>query len=106
MPESAMVTTASSIFAPEEMPSTNGPAIGLRKNVCKRKPERESAPPRTAAVKSRGNRIFHIIGYAESVESRIKIILKILSTESLTLPVLIFRISAAIKSAMRIRKTI
>ena len=60
-PENAIVTIANSILAPEDMPSTKGPAIGFRKNVCKRKPERESAPPRTAAMSRRGNRIIHII---------------------------------------------
>ena len=28
--------TATHSFAPEEMPSTNGPAIGFRKKVCRR----------------------------------------------------------------------
>ena len=60
-PLSAMVTTARNIFAPEEMPSTKGPAIGLRKKVCSRKPAKDSAPPSTAASSSRGSRIFHMM---------------------------------------------
>ena len=44
-------------FAPEEMPSTKGPAMGLWKNVCSRYPETDSAPPRIRAESSRGRRI-------------------------------------------------
>ena len=40
------IASATHIFAPDEMPSTKGPAMGLWKNVCKRYPERASAPPR------------------------------------------------------------
>ena len=61
IPFIAMVTMARNIFAPDEMPSTNGPAIGLRKKVWMRNPESESAPPKTAASKSLGSRIFQII---------------------------------------------
>ena len=48
-------------FAPEEIPSTNGPAMGLRKKVWSRNPDRDNAPPRTAAVSSLGRRIFQMM---------------------------------------------
>ena len=35
-PASAIVTIAKNILAPDEMPSTNGPAMGLLKKVCNR----------------------------------------------------------------------
>ena len=60
MPCIAIVTTARKSFAPEEMPRTKGPAIGLRKKVWIRKPESESAPPSSAASRIRGSRIFMI----------------------------------------------
>ena len=41
-----IIARATIIFAPEEIPSTYGPAIGLEKNVCNKNPERASAPPR------------------------------------------------------------
>ena len=41
-------------FAPEEMPSTKGPAMGLAKKVWSRKPDRDRPPPRIAAASIRG----------------------------------------------------
>ena len=49
------IDTAS--FAPDEMPSTNGPAMGLWKNVCRRYPDTDSAPPKMSADAMRGNLI-------------------------------------------------
>ena len=43
-------------LAPEEIPSTKGPAMGLAKKVWSRKPDRDSPPPRMAAAKIRGAR--------------------------------------------------
>ena len=48
-------------FAPDEIPSTKGPAIGFLKKACKRNPETASAPPRTAARSILGSLIFKII---------------------------------------------
>ena len=36
LPRKKTMTSATTIFAPEEIPSTKGPAIGLWKKVCKR----------------------------------------------------------------------
>ena len=44
-------------LAPEEMPSTKGPASGLAKKVCSRKPETARAPPSRKAARSLGRRI-------------------------------------------------
>ena len=44
-------------LAPEEMPSTKGPAMGLAKKVWSRKPDTLSAPPRMAAASTRGRRM-------------------------------------------------
>ena len=53
------------IFAPEEIPSTKGPAMGLRKKVWSKKPDTDSAPPRMAASSIRGIRILKIILLSE-----------------------------------------
>ena len=78
------------IFAPEEIPSTNGPAIGFEKNVCNKKPDRDNAPPSNAAIRIRGRRIFHMILYSTASPSCKNNILKIFGTEICTFPVLIF----------------
>ena len=36
LPREKTMTSATTIFAPEEIPSTKGPAMGLWKKVCKR----------------------------------------------------------------------
>ena len=54
-----IIVSATVSLAPEEIPSTNGPAIGLAKKVCSRKPETDSAPPSRMAAKIRGRRISH-----------------------------------------------
>ena len=48
-------------LAPEEMPSTKGPAMGLAKKVWSRKPDTLSAPPRMAAASRRGSRMPQMI---------------------------------------------
>ncbi len=47
-----IMVSATTSLAPEEIPSTKGPAIGLLKKVCSKNPETESAPPRmiTASI--------------------------------------------------------
>ena len=47
------------IFAPEEIPSSNGLQMGLRKYVCIKYPETPSAPPKSAAAHRRGRRTLH-----------------------------------------------
>ena len=54
-------TKATPILAPELMPSTDGPAKGLRKTVCICKPLTESPAPATNAVSACGTRDFQII---------------------------------------------
>ena len=56
-----IMVMATTIFAPEEMPSTNGPAMGFPKKFCSRKPDSDSAPPSIAAMKMRGMRIFQMM---------------------------------------------
>ena len=56
-----MVVIPTTILAPEEMPSTNGPAMGLRKKVWSKKPDRARAPPNMAASSIRGMRMLKII---------------------------------------------
>lgn len=53
------VKKASTIFAPEEMPSSNGLQMGLRKYVWIKYPETPSAPPKSAAAHRRGRRTLH-----------------------------------------------
>lgn len=84
-----IIVSATTIFAPEEIPRTNGPAMGLAKNVCKRKPDKDKAPPSIAAIRILGRRILQIILYSVAAPSRRKRILRILGTEICTFPVLI-----------------
>ena len=56
-PRETIITSATRSLAPEEMPSTKGPAIGFPKKVCNRYPDTESPPPRTAAASRRGRRM-------------------------------------------------
>ena len=54
---------ATTIFAPEDMPSTKGPAMGFPKKFCSKNPDSDSAPPSMAAINMRGMRIFHMMEY-------------------------------------------
>ena len=60
-PSKNTITSATTIFAPEEIPKTKGPAMGLWKKVCNRYPASASAPPRIPAASVRGKRISHKI---------------------------------------------
>ena len=59
-PRQKIIVSATVSFAPEDTPSTKGPAIGLAKKVCSRKPETESAPPSSAAASSLGIRMLQM----------------------------------------------
>ena len=59
-PNTVIITMATVSFAPEEIPSTYGPAMGLLKNVCNKNPESASAPPKITAADIRGKRISQI----------------------------------------------
>ena len=61
-----IMVSATVSFAPDEIPRTKGPTIGFPKNVCSRKPATAKAPPRSAAVKRRGRRIFQMMPVAVS----------------------------------------
>ena len=56
-----IISIATTSLAPEEIPSTNGPAIGLLKKVCRRNPDTDRAPPRMMTARILGRRISHII---------------------------------------------
>ena len=56
-----IITRDTASLAPEEMPRTKGPAMGFAKKVWSRKPETDSAPPRSMAERIRGSRISQTI---------------------------------------------
>lgn len=58
---STIVVSATVNSAPEEIPSTNGLAIGFLKNVWIKNPESPSAPPKMMATHTRGKRIRRMI---------------------------------------------
>ena len=60
MPDNS-TTNATPRLAPELIPSTEGPASGLRKIVCICKPLIDNPAPATSAVKACGKRDFNII---------------------------------------------
>ena len=101
-----IMTTATHILAPEEMPKTKGPAMGLPKNVCRRKPDRARAPPRMAACRILGIRIFQIMLTSEASPCLRNRILRIFPVEMLTLPVFIFRMIIARNAAASTANTI
>ena len=68
-PRNTTIKTDTTSFAPDEIPRTKGPAIGFEKNVCKRKPDTESAPPRVRAASILGSRISKRICRTISVPS-------------------------------------
>ena len=93
-------------FAPDEIPSTKGPAIGFRKNVWIRNPERDRAPPKREARAIRGRRIFQIMLYAAIFDlSPLNKILTISSAEMLTLPIWMLNITEARRSMINSENT-
>ena len=100
-----IIVKATTIFAPEDIPSTNGPAIGFSKNVCKRKPDRDKAPPSNAAIIIRGSLIFQIILYSLKLPSLRNMILNISLIEILTFPVFIFKTAIAKSAAASMTNT-
>lgn len=98
----AIITIAVVSFAPEETPSTKGPEIGLLKKVCRRYPERESAPPSIKADNVLGMRIFHIILAFVSAVFPEKIICIASENEIPALPIKI--LNPAVSSISIIRK--
>jgi len=100
-----IIVNATTIFAPEEMPSTKGPAMGLEKKVCSKKPARLSAPPSSAAIRMRGRRIFQMIFTCVGSPVLVKMIFAISPTEIGTLPILIFSTVIAHNAKSRPRKT-
>ena len=78
-------------FAPEEIPSTKGPAMGLWKKVCSRYPDSDNAPPRISADSSRGSRIFTMIWLCVKPTSPPSSIRHISDAERETLPANMFQ---------------
>ena len=101
-----IMTRATTIFAPDEIPSTNGPAMGFSKKVWSMNPERDNAPPRSAAIITRGSLIFQMMSMAVSLPSCLKIASAISDTDRLTLPVFIFRTVIMANEAISSPKTI
>ena len=101
-----IIVKATTILAPDDIPSTKGPAIGLLKKVCSRKPARDRAPPRTAAIRILGILIVHIILTSSSRPCPVKSTPSIRFTGICTLPMLIFSIVITIKATARTMKTI
>ena len=101
-----IMAKATAILALLEMPSTKGPATGLAKKVCSRKPDNASAPPRMAAIKIRGSRIFQMMFTWVILPVLVNSIFKISSTGMATLPMRIFRIIISRKAASRDAKTV
>ena len=66
----AISVRATVSFAPDEMPSTKGPAMGFAKKVCSRKPDTASAPPRKTAASSLGSRSVQTTRAARSTSPR------------------------------------
>ena len=81
------MVSATHIFAPDEIPSTKGPAIGLRKNVWSKSPDSASAPPSIITAILLGNLILkRIVEYVE-LEFFENNVLKISGKVILTLPI-------------------
>ena len=85
-------------LAPEEMPSTKGPAMGLAKKVWSKKPDTDSAPPKMAAASTRGRRMVQMMPPIFKMESAISAKVKS------TLPAPMFQNSSASTSAARSAK--
>ena len=85
-----MVATS---FAPDEIPSTKGPAMGFAKNVWSRKPDTDSAPPSITAERIRGRRMSHTMRYEAASPVLLNRISPISSTDRCTLPELMFQIN-------------
>ena len=56
------ITSETTSLAPDEIPKMKGPAMGLLKNVCSKKPEIDSAAPRSTTAMARGRRMSTTMG--------------------------------------------
>ena len=83
------MTIATTILAPDEIPSTKGPAMGFSKKVWSRKPDRLSAPPSMAAMRIRGSLMRQMISTSLASPSFVSSISKILEIGMWTFPELI-----------------
>ena len=84
------------------MPSTKGPAMGLPKKVCSRKPETARAPPSRAAVSSLGRRMFQTMALLSPW--RVNRIWKTCCRVIFELPMATFSTSSTSSSTPRMRK--
>lgn len=82
---------ATNSLDPDEIPKTYGPAIGLLKNVCIKKPETAKPPPNIADEISLGSLISHIILIFDVDPSLKNSIFTISLTDICTGPELIFQ---------------
>ncbi len=99
------ISKATPKLAPEEIPSTKGPASGLRNKVCINNPQIDKPEPTIIAVIAFGKRKFTIMVCQLSFEAippvkLLKISLKGIETE----PKLIFKNKKTISSTESIRK--
>ena len=93
LPSETIITRDTTSFAPDEIPSTKGPAMGFAKNVWSRNPDTDSAPPSITADKIRGRRISHTMRYEAASPVLLNRISPISSTDRCTLPELMFQIN-------------
>ena len=91
LPSKRIMTRDTTSLAPEEIPSTNGPAMGFAKKACSKKPDTDSAPPSMTADRMRGRRISHTIWYAVPSPVCLSRIFPISPADRRTLPKLIFQ---------------
>lgn len=105
-PEKTTVQKARNILAPDEIPSTKGPAIGFLKNVWIKKPESDNAPPKTKERIILGILIFIIILQLTASLCVPKTTPQILSKGRLTLPIQRLSTNAApVKSVSKVKET-
>ena len=100
-----IIVSATTIFAPDEMPSSNGPAIGLAKKVCSKNPDSDSAPPSTAPIAILGMRICQMMFACVGSPPRANRMRAISPTGIGTLPMLMFSTVIAPSTAIKAANT-
>ena len=100
------IVSATASLAPLEMPITNGPAMGLAKNVCKRYPATDSAAPSSTAITARGRRSWNRMFAVRASCPRPNSAAATLDGESATLPQNRFRASSTSSAAAMARYAI
>ena len=98
------MTRDTASLAPEEMPSTKGPAMGFAKKVWSRKPETDSPPPKMIAAQIRGSRRVRTMPYSVLPSEGPQRMRRISAPDRETLPALMFHTASATSSASSSRK--